>query len=383
MSSKLRVAVIGQLPPLKGGIAHYNANLIRELEGGADVLPISFVRIFPRWLHPLKMNRSSEHTQLFRTDPEPIFDVPRFSSWKRVVRRVAEFRPGVLIFHWYTPILAVPFSYVLRGVRRLVPGIRIVCVAHNVVPHERTPFDKALTKLAFKYVDIVVVHSERDLKVAEAWFPRQQIEQLFHPVYDFFGSNLNREAARAKLGFARPTLLFFGGIRRYKGLEYLLESLLLVLRRVPVELVIAGEFFGNRGRYARLIEKLGIGNQIQLLDRYVQDEEVGVLFRAADLVVAPYVSGTQSGALSIAVAFGVPVVATDVGGFGEIVRTGETGYLVPPRDPQAFAEAIIDFFERNRSREFRAAMEKLRGERSWQSFAKRLLALLSLSSNQE
>jgi glycosyltransferase involved in cell wall biosynthesis len=142
-----------------------------------------------------------------------------------------------------------------------------------------------------------------------------------------------------------PTALFFGLIRPYKGLDVLLRAVALARRRVPLQLVVAGEFYQDRAPYEALLEQLELRGAVQLLDRYVPNEEVEGYFKAADVVVLPYVSATQSGIAQTALLFGRPVIVTRVGGLPEAVRPGETGYVVPPNDPEALAAALVEFFE--------------------------------------
>lgn len=372
-----RISIIGQVFPWKGGIAHYNSLLANELQAHAYVQVISFMRIFPRWIHPLKEHKDKASKNFFKGVAEEIFDVPNPFSWMRVVRALTQYRPEALIFHWYTPILAVPIWFVVRNVKKQLPQCKILAICHNVIPHERTPFDKMLTRIGLKGVDSIVVHSARDAAIAKEWMPGKRIEQLFHPIYDMFLSSVTRKEAREKLYLEKPTLLFFGGVRKYKGLDYLLRAMPLILEKQSVELIIAGEFFGNKKEYMDLIERYGLRKHIKLFDRYIANEEVGVFFRAADVVIAPYTSGTQSGALNIALAFEIPVIASDVGGFGEIVKDGENGYLVPPMDVEALANAVCVFLRNRTQLHFAERMRRIKKEHSWDVFTKKLLQVLS------
>jgi glycosyltransferase involved in cell wall biosynthesis len=189
-----------------------------------------------------------------------------------------------------------------------------------------------------------------------------------HPLYQPFSIQRFKKAeARARLGIkGERVLLFFGFIREYKGLEYLLRSIPLILREFPIHLVIAGEVWGDSTPYTELIRGLEIGRHVTLINRYIPNEEVSVFFDAADLVVIPYVSATQSGVVQLSFAFGKPVVIGNVGGLPEAVEDGKTGYLVPPRSPEAIAQAIRNFYLCMRESEMVLAIQEMRSRDSWQ-----------------
>jgi glycosyltransferase involved in cell wall biosynthesis len=152
-------------------------------------------------------------------------------------------------------------------------------------------------------------------------------------------------------------ILFFGYVRAYKGLDFLLRAMPRVLERVDAELLIVGEFYDDRAKYDEIIAERGLSDRVRVVDEHVPDERVGEYFTASDLVVLPYTSATQSGITQIAFAFGVPVISTDVGGLPEVVTDGETGYIVPPADEDALAAAIVRYFEEERGPAFRRNVE--------------------------
>jgi glycosyltransferase involved in cell wall biosynthesis len=200
-------------------------------------------------------------------------------------------------------------------------------------------------RLGLGAADGYLVQAQPDLDAVARLYPSEPRALTPHPAYDFFATGkTDRAAARAALGLDGPVVLFFGLIRPYKGLDVLLRAVARVRERVPVTLVVAGEFYESRAPYDALVASLGLQPAVRFLDRYVPNEEVESLFRAADVVVLPYVSATQSGIAQIALAFERPVIVTDVGGLPEAVRPGETGWVVPPRDPEALARILVEFF---------------------------------------
>jgi glycosyltransferase involved in cell wall biosynthesis len=170
--------------------------------------------------------------------------------------------------------------------------------------------------------------------------------------------------------------LFFGYVRRYKGLDVLLSAWPRVRERRPVTLLVAGEFYEDEAPYRALARAAGGEPQVRLLDRYLPDDEVEAVFRAADVAVLPYRSATQSGVTHVAYALGVPVITTDVGGLAETVTAGETGLVVPPGDPEALADAVVRFFEQRMGERMRPGIDALRRTHSWDTLADQTIELV-------
>jgi glycosyltransferase involved in cell wall biosynthesis len=227
-------------------------------------------------------------------------------------------------------------------------GIRILFLCHNVIPHEGHWGDRWLTKLALRRGDAFIVHSEKDLVDLKELLPEAWITKTPHPAYDIFSEGrLETEIAKKELGFACPVVLFFGFVRKYKGLMYLLRAMPKVLDRLEAHLLVVGEFWDDKRQYLRLVEELGIGAHVTIIDEYVANEQVGRYFSAADVVALPYTDVTGSGVVQVAFGFHRPVITTDVGSMAEVVEHGETGLLVPSHDSDALAEAIAKYFEQS------------------------------------
>jgi glycosyltransferase involved in cell wall biosynthesis len=253
-----------------------------------------------------------------------------------------------------------------------------IFICHNVLPHERSLIDTVLARIAFAGADAFIVQSTEDLRKLGRIRRRAPVIVHPHPIYDFFaGGGFTRESARAAIGErAGPLLLFFGYIRPYKGLRYLIEALPLIRDRIPVRLLVVGEFYDDPAPYEELVAKLGLSDAVRFVNRYVGNEEVEAFFTASDLVILPYLSATQSGIVQIAIAFDRPVVVTAVGGLPEAVVPDRTGFVVPPRDQRALAAAITRFFDE----EWAARMEPhFAGEKrrfSWGAMADAIEGLL-------
>jgi len=371
----MRVALLGPLAPWRGGLAQYLALLGESLATRAEVRGITFTRQYPELLFP-------GTSQLDPAAPRPSFPVEAMLdsiapwSWRRVASRLESFAPAAVILKWWMPFFAPAFASSVGPLR--APGTRVVLVCDNLVPHEHRPFDGAFTRWMLRNSDGYLVMSdsvERDLDRLKPGAPRRRVA---HPLYaQFDAGRWTRETARERLGLAGEVVLFFGYIRRYKGLDTLLEAWREVRARRPAAtLVVAGEPYEDVAPYRRLAEAAGGEPAVRMLDRYIPDEEVEALFKAADVAVLPYRSVTQSGVTHVAYALGVPVITTDVGGLAETVRPGETGLVVPPENPPALAGAIVEYFERGLGPTFRQGVAAFAAAHSWDALARETLALI-------
>lgn len=341
-----RIAIVGPAYPLRGGNALFVAHLYDNLRLDHDTYVVSFTRLYPSLLFPGKTQMNVSHDPVKNTPSRQIIDSINPFSWVRAVRWMLQpkRRPDMVVFVWWNPFFGVCYGAMARLLRRKI-GARIVFVCENVVSHEKRFVDQFLTKFALKAADYFMVLSGVVANRVHSLFPRTPVRQAALPIYDCYApSGIDRDAVRESLGLTRPTVLFFGYVREYKGLAYLLRAMPDILKEVDVELLVVGEFYDDRTRYDRIIEEQGLGERVHVVAEHVPDESVGDYFAAADVAVLPYVSATQSGITQIALAAGLPVISTNVGGLPEVVRDGETGYIVEPEDEGELASAVVRYF---------------------------------------
>jgi glycosyltransferase involved in cell wall biosynthesis len=372
----MKIALLGPLAPWRGGLAQYLALHGEALMADAEVRGWTFTRQYPGFLFP-------GSSQLDPSTPRPPFPVEATLdsigplSWRRTAARIEAFAPGAVILKWWMPFFAPSFASAVGPLRKR--GTRVVLVCDNLVPHERRPFDPELSSWMMRNSDGYLVMSdsvERDLDRLKPGAPRRRVA---HPLYaQFDRGRFDRATARARLGLP-PTgdvVLFFGYVRRYKGLDTLLEAWPAVRARREATLLVAGEFYEDAAPYRALALKAGGEPGVRMLERYLPDEDVEAAFKAADVVVLPYRSATQSGVTHVAYALGLPVITTRVGGLAETVRPGVTGLVVPPADPAALADAIARYFERGMGPALREGVRALAREHSWAALAAQTLDLI-------
>ena len=372
----MRIGLVGPLHPWRGGIAQYLGLLGEALSAHAEVEAVTFTRQYPDFLFPGRSQRDPDAAPP-RIPVTPIIDSIGPWTWLRAARHLEQFAPGLVVLKWWLPFFGPAFATSVGSLRKR--GTRVVLVCDNLVPHEKRPGDRELTRWMLSNSDGYLVMSEsveRDLDMLKPGAPRRRVH---HPFYAQFDQNRwTRETARAQLGIAPDAelVLFFGYIRAYKGLDLLLDAWPRVRAQRPrATLVVAGEFYEDSAPYRAQIERVGSDQSVRLLDRYIPDPEVEALFKAADVTVLPYRSATQSGVTHVAYALGVPVITTDVGGLAETVRPGQTGLVVPPADPEGLAGAIVAYFEENMAPRLREGVARLQAEHSWDRLALETIAL--------
>jgi glycosyltransferase involved in cell wall biosynthesis len=238
-----------------------------------------------------------------------------------------------------------------------------------LLAHDRVPipfyktWERLLTRSVFKTVDGFLVHADEMVGQLKEFSSTSLVKKIYHPLYNFYLQWDGSPPEVTNPGTLR--LLFFGKIRKYKGLSVFLEALAYVKEEIPVQATIAGEFYVAPVPYRKAAERLGLSELLTWRERYIPNEEVPKLFRQSDLVVLPYLEATQSGVVPVAYQFEVPVVASDVGGLSEVVLEGRTGYLAPVGDARAIADKIVKFYREDRKREFQGNIRDFRQRLSW------------------
>jgi glycosyltransferase involved in cell wall biosynthesis len=365
----MNFSVVGPTYPFRGGISHHTSLLVRSLRSRHNVQFVSFSRQYPRWLYPGDGDRDPSTRLLTHEVPTQTFDALKPWEWRRAALEVAKAAPRLVILPWSTAYWS-PFYWMFLRALRQVQGPKTVFICHNVVEHESSRLKTTMSQRVLRRGDFFIVHSQWDRESLLHWMAGQRTDRVWvcpHPVYTHLRqAELSKAETRTLLDIkAERVLLFFGFVRAYKGLRYLLESLPLVQKSLPVHLIIAGEVWEDPSVYKQMIDRLNLSSSVTFVRRYIPNEEVAQYFAAADIVVAPYVSATQSGIVQLAYGFGKPVIVGRVGGLPEAVEDGKTGYLVPPRNAEAIAWAITDFYLNRREPDMARAVQVQKAANSW------------------
>ena len=372
----MKIAVLSCFYPLRGGIAQFNANLISELGRVHEVRAFNFTRQYPNLLFPGKTQYVTPEDEAVPVESKALLDTANPFSWGRTAREIASWKPDVLIMRYWMSWFAPSLGSVARKMPR---GCRTIGILDNVIPHEPHFFDRPFTSWFLKSLDGCVTLCGEVASDLLKIRPEARYTVLPHPVYNHFGSRLEKAEAEQLLGIPNKegsrNLLFFGLIREYKGLDILLRALRLLDSRY--RLIIAGEPYGSFEKYQALIDADPDPSRIFLYPQYIRDSDVKKYFSAADLTVLPYRSATQSGISAVSNHFELPMVVTDVGGLKETIGDRGTGLVCEECTPECVAAAIERYFEEPELRESMVENIKKENERlSWNRFCKNLVEFI-------
>lgn len=372
----MKIAMIGPVHPYKGGIAHYTDLLCRALrEDGNEVQLYSFKFQYPKLLYK-KPQKDMKSSGFGTNDADFCIHTLNPFNWIKVAGRMKKQKPELIILQWWHPYFAPCFWSICKLLRRE----KILFVCHNVFPHERFPLDRLLTKWTLGCGRYFITQSKMDARDLLSVKHDAVYRVTPHPTYGMFckqGMSMQKAREQLQIDQGQRALLFFGFVRKYKGLQYLLEAMKLLKERdFKVQLWVVGDFGEDKDEYVEQIRRFEIGDQVQMVEGYVPDDEVEKYFAASDLVVLPYLSATQSGIVQIAFGFEKPVLVTEVGGLPDVVTNGKTGYVVEPRSAEMIAEAIMDYYINNRREAFVSQIEKEKDRFSWKTFVDTMMEMV-------
>lgn len=372
----MNITIIGSAHPLRGGgIATFNERMAEVLqEQGHKVVIYSFSLQYPSFLFPGKSQ--------FTDEPAPkgleirsVINSVNPLNWLSVGNRIKNEKPDLIIVRYWLPFMGPCFGTILRRVRKN-KHTKIVAITDNVIPHEHRPGDMAFTKYFLKSADAFLAMSKDVLKDLKQFTDKPSVFSP-HPVYDNYGNAVGREEACKKLGL-NPNdkyILFFGFIRKYKGLDLLLDAMKDErIKQAGIKLIVAGEFYGDGDSYLQQIQQNGIGDSVKLFTEFIPNDEIKYYFSATDLVVQPYRTATQSGITQVAYHFEKPMVVTNVGGLAEVVPDGKVGFVTAP-DPTEIATAIIRFFQPNSLPNLQQNIAAEKQKYSWDTLLTNLLGI--------
>ena len=375
------VIIIGPAHPLRGGgITTFNERLARQFQNeGHHTSIYSFSLQYPGFLFPGKSQFTDEpapkdldiHTRINSVNP---------FNWLSVGNEIKKIRPDIVIVRYWIPLMGPCLGTILRIIKKN-NHTRIICIADNIVPHEKRFGDKPFTQYFIKPVDAFIAMSEKilaDLRL----FTEKKALLVPHPLYDNFGEKISKEAARSQLKIKNEELiiLFFGFIRKYKGLDILLDAMKEIqnskVKNKNIKLLIAGEFYDDPKLYTEQIDRLGIRDNLILHTDFIPDSEVKNYLCAADVVIQPYRNATQSGVTPLAYHFEVPMIVTNVGGLPAMVPNNKVGLVAEPT-AASLAEKILEYFEKGEN----SFLPHLLEEKKKFSWTKMLQSILEVAKS--
>ena len=423
---KIKIVLFGPGPLFKGGISNYNTSLAKALskQTNTQVHIISWSQQYPAIIPRDFIDRSSKQHFLKDTNisVDYITNYNNPFTWHQTIKKILEIAPKIVIFQWAIALQGIPMGYIVKGIKKRNPNIEIIFDLHLVQQKESSSLDKFCTSYGLKNVNTFIVHAYKTAQELQKLFPNKKfrltedgkrnfneptIIKLYHPIYDLFQPNpeFNKELEKKKLGLKKHVFLFFGFIRKYKGLHWVIPAFAELLKmRQDVSLIIAGESFWKtldekkwstkikKGLFQlakkfflkksdneeenynplKLIEKYGIQEHVLVINRFIPNEEVPLYFQLSDCILTFYETATPSGVESLSYNFHLPVLATRVGHFPETIIEGFNGYLAEPGNIHDMARIMNHFIENPIDRH---NIQKMAQKLSWDNYAKAILNL--------
>lgn len=374
----MTIIIVGPAHPLRGGIAAFNERFCATLiSQGHDCQIISYSLQYPSVLFPGKSQKDED-------SPPP--NIPIFPlinsinpfSWWKTANYISGQKPDIIIFRFWIPFMGPALGTIQRILK--VKNCRFAALIDNLIPHEKRPGDRVLTKYFLQHIPNFIVMSQAVKNDLLNLKPGAKVIIQNHPIYDHYGESVDSKEARSLLQIKqdKKVILFFGLVRKYKGLDLLLEALAVLKNKPDYLLLVAGEFYESIDEYKHLAERLGLMDRVLWHDRFIPNDMVRFYFSACNLLVLPYRTATQSGVTQVAFHFETPVIITNVGGLSEIILDGINGLVAEPTTFD-LAEKLDNFFEKDLEKSLRSGMKKEKNKYSWEKFAMNILDFLKHS----
>ncbi len=370
MTAIERLAILGPAPPDRGGIAHETACLARELSRLVALDYFTFSRAYPRWLDPRRFDRDASLPQ---AGAIPLLDYLSPRSWRQTAGRIARTGARAVIVPWWTAFWGIPVRTVFRRLAAACPRVRRLLLCHNLADHEGSAVKDFLTLGAFSATDAFLVHSEENREELRRRFPGRPVSLAPLPALD---ARRDREAARRRLEVEGPLVLFLGLVRRYKGVDTLLEAAPRIARETGARIAVVGEVFPDARDLEKRWRENPVADRIIWKDEYVSEEEMALWLAACDAVVLPYREISASAIAARAIGARRPIAASAVGGLKEAVVPGVTGELFAPGDAEELAAAVARILARGPGA-YAQGLERAAQDSSWPRYAERVVSFVS------
>lgn len=359
---KKKIILIGPAYPYRGGNALFVTHTYESLKNHFDVKIYNYKLLYPSILFPGTTQFDKSKEQVFNVPNERVINSINPFNWIKVAGLLKKKNADLVVFDWWHPFFGFCHGVISFLIRKKYKN-KILFITENVVSHEANAMDKFLTRIGLKFASKFLTLSGIVEKEVQKYSKGKKVYRSELPVYDCYkqSEEVNIKKLKQDLDFDEDSLvlLFFGYVRKYKGLDLLIEAFPKILSlNQKARLLIVGEFYDDPKEYFELIRKLKTEDRVKVINQFVPNEEVGKYYQAADLVILPYRSATQSGILNVAYGFHKPVVVTDVGGLAEFVDEGKTGFVVQPNSTETIAEGVQKFLSLNGKVDFSTHIEE-------------------------
>ena len=369
MKNKPRILIIGPYPPIRGGISEFNYNTYKYLKEISAVFVLSIKKSYPSLLFPGKSQfyKSKNNLENFEN-----FNIYNPIEFRKVFRIIREKQINTIITTHWNPLVSFLFAIINRLNKKSIKKIGVI---HNVLPHERFPLDYLMLKFYLKSLDTMITLSKNSTNsLHKICYKKAIIKQLYHPIEN--KKKLNREKSLKILNLdpKNQYLLHFGLVRKYKGLDLLIESMTeLIKTNKNLILLIVGEFYSNKEKYLKQITRLKLEKNIKIVDEYVEGNMIDQWFSIADLVIQPNIISSQSGVTALSISFEKKIVTTGTGGIGEVINSNN-GYICESNVDSM--SKTINYALRDKNFNF-DKLKELKDKFNWNSFAKKIMSFIN------
>lgn len=369
----MKIAILSPFYPYRGGLAQLNARLYTELSRHNEVKAFTFTTLYPDFLFPGKTQYVAEGDTATVIDSVRVLNSINPFSYIRTAQCINKYAPDLIIIPYWMSFLAPAYGSVCAFLNERT---KIVALVHNAIPHEKRFVDKSFARFFFNRCDAFIVMSEPVEQDLLSLKKDARILLQPHPIYDQYAERTDKASACKNLGIKddKKNLLFFGLIRDYKGLDILIEAMGML--DDSYQLIIAGESYGSFEKYTELINQCSLKENIVVFEQYIPDDMVSTLFSAADVLVLPYKSATQSGVVALAYQMELPMIATNVGALGTTVKDSDTGLVVPHPTSDDIANGIRAFFSSDTA-SYKENLKREKKRLSWDNFTRSIESFFS------
>lgn len=363
----MKILIIGTSYPLRGGIAHYNALLVKHLSKAHEVRMITFKRQYPKIFFPGKTQNETGEVGI-KIESEVLVDSINPLNWILVGLNLRKWNADLVIFKYWLPFFGPCFG-TISAVIKFFTKTKILFICDNVIPHEKRFGDKIFTRFAFWFANFFIVQSKTVENELLSFKPNSNFKNIPHPVYEIFGDKISKSEAKSRLNItSEKIILFFGYIRKYKGVDVLIDAANLI--KNDLKILIVGEFYDDENFYRKKITDNKLEEKILVFSDYIPNNKVAEFFSATDVVILPYKDATQSGIAQIAYNFEKGVIATKVGGLEEVVKNNFSGLLCEPNNPFELARVIDKFYDENLEEKLSLGAAEEKKKYSWDNMVK-------------
>ena len=368
---KKKIIIIGPVYPYRGGNALFVTQTYEILKDSFNVKIYNYKLLYPSLLFPGTTQFDKSKQKVFKVPNERLINSISPINWYNVSKKIITEKADLVIFDWWHPFFGLCHGVISSLIKKAYTN-KILFITENVVSHEANKVDKLLTKIGFKNASMFLTLSKNVEEELARYSKKKKIYRSELPIYDCYRHNdsLDISKVKSELGIAEDdnVLLFFGYIRKYKGLDILLKAFPKILEKYPNSfLLVVGEFYDNPKNYLKIIDDLNIGGKVKVINEFVPNEEVSKYYQISDVVVLPYLSATQSGILNVAYGFNKPVIVTDVGGLAEFVEEGKTGFVIKSNSVEALINGYGNYLNLKEKVDFVQSIKEYNSKNSFEN----------------